>query len=296
MRSRRQTRSDYSNYINGKVSAVLMLLVIGFVVFAYLSSAPKADAESAAPLSVLRKAAVRTSKAVTKVLKRRSKISAGDVYRIKSGTKLSRSRIKKTGGSGRYFRIYKIKKGDAVYKRIAGRSYRENPNIGLSDLRYIKTLYYDFDGNIRSGEIIVNKTIAADIKDIFAELYDTKYQIRKMRLVDDYWESGGSATAADTRSMNDDNTSGFNYRTVAGTSTISTHGYGRAIDVNPFENPWCPGGKLYSNQQASRDYVNRSAAKPHMIFAASDITKIFKKHGFRWLGETATRDYQHFEK
>ena len=109
--------------------------------------------------------------------------------------------------------------------------------------------------------------------------------------------SGNAAgNAADTASMNDDNTSGFNYRMVAGTSTVSMHGYGRAIDVNPFENPWCPGGKLYPNQSRSAEYANRSVRKPHMIFADSEITRIFRKHGFRWLGETGTRDYQHFEK
>ena len=136
--------------------------------------------------------------------------------------------------------------------------------------------------------------------EVFRELYDAKYQIRKMRLVDNYYTDDGSGIEADARSMNDDNTSGFNYRTVIGTNTISMHGYGRAIDVNPFENPWCPGGILHSNQQKSAEYANRGintgVRKPHMIFLDSEITGIFKKHGFRWLGETGTRDYQHFEK
>lgn len=228
------------------------------------------------------------------------KIDRKEVYRIKSGKTLKRKVIKKRGGSRRYFQIYKIKKGDRIYRRINGKSYRENPNIALSDLRYIRTLYYDFDGKIRVGEIIVNKSIADDTKEIFAELYKIRYQINKMRLVDDYWVKGGSGTDADHESMNDDNTSGFNYRVVAGTSRLSTHGYGRAIDVNPFENPWCPGGRLHPNQKASAAYadrgINTGERKPHMIFQDSDITRIFKTHGFRWLGETGTRDYQHFEK
>lgn len=229
-----------------------------------------------------------------------SVISRREVFRIKSGTHLSKKKIKSAGGYRRFFRIYKIRKGGRVYKRINGRSYRENPNIALSDLRYVKTLYYDFDGKVRAGELIVNKSIAVDIKEIFIELYKIKYEIRKMKLIDSYYSKGGSGTDADTKSMNDDNTSAFNYRTIAGTRTISMHGYGRAIDINPFENPWCPGGKLYPNQSRSAAYANRGASsgerKPHMIFRDSEITGIFRKHGFRWLGETDTRDYQHFEK
>lgn len=228
-----------------------------------------------------------------------------EVYRIRPGKKISRKEIKRRGGPDRYFQIYKIKKGDRVYRKIAGRSYNPNGAVKLSDLRYIRTLYYDFKGKIRSGEIIVNRSIAKDTRAVFRGLYKAKYQIRKMRLVDNYFPSNktspavwssAAAEAADTASMNDDNTSGFNYRMVAGTSRISMHGYGRAIDVNPFENPWCPGGRIYPNQRASASYANRSNVRDHMIYADSKITKIFKKHGFRWLGETRTRDYQHFEK
>ena len=230
-------------------------------------------------------------------------VSRREVYRLKSGARVSRKEIRRRGGSKRWFQIYKIKKGDRVYKRIAGRSYKSGGAVKLSDLRYIRVLYCDFRGRVRSGEIIVSLSIADDTRAVFMELYKAKYQIRKMRLVDDYFPSGKTSTwtsaaaeAADTASMNDDNTSGFNYRMVAGTSSVSMHGYGRAIDINPFENPWCPGGTVYYNQKASAAYADRTNVRPHMILAGSNITKTFKKHGFRWLGEAWTRDYQHFEK
>ena len=278
-------------------------------------------------------------------------ITRREVYRIRPGARITRKELKRRGGAGRYFQIYKIREGDRVYKEIAGRSYKPGGAVSLSDLRYIRTLYYDFSGRIRSGEIIVNRSIAEDTRDVFRELYKAKYQIHKMRLIDNYfpsvktssassskagrsdgrsgsggtgkdagksgsvkagtatgrsgngkvkWEpavwSATAAEAADTASMNDDNTSGFNYRMVAGTSSVSMHGYGRAIDVNPFENPWCPGGSVYPNQRQSASYANRGNVRDHMIYADSKITKIFRKHGFRWLGGTWTRDYQHFEK
>ena len=230
-------------------------------------------------------------------------VTRKEVYVLKSGTRVPRKEIRRRGGAGRWFQIYKIGTKSRVYRRIAGRSYRPGGAVPLSDLRYVRVLYFDFRGKTRTGEIIVNKSIASDTISVFRSLYKARYQIRKMRLVDDYFPSvktpswsSVAAEAADTASMNDDNTSGFNYRMVAGTSRVSMHGYGRAIDVNPFENPWCPGGRIYYNQKESASYADRKNVRPHMISAGSDITKIFKEHGFRWLGEAWTRDYQHFEK
>ena len=230
-------------------------------------------------------------------------ITRREVYSIRTGSRVPRKERKRRGGYKRYFQIYKIKKGDRVYKQIAERSYKPGGAVKLSDLRYLRTLYYDFDGKVRAGELIVNQSIAKDTLAVFRELFEIKYQIRKMQLIDNYFPeskkttwSAAASTTADNASMNDDNTSSFNYRTVAGTSNISRHGYGLAIDVNPFENPWCPGGKVYPNQIKSAAYVNRANRRDHMIYADSEITQIFKKHGFRWLGAAWTRDYQHFEK
>ena len=41
--------------------------------------------------------------------------------------------------------------------------------------------------------------------------------------------------------MRADNTSAFNCRYVAGTTRWSQHAYGRAIDLNPVENPYVSG-------------------------------------------------------
>ncbi len=293
-----------------KILNIAVTAVAAVVFFMLSANVCLADAQGTTTggitgLSLLREAAKEFAAAMSKAAEEAvdPPITRREVYRIKPGKKITKKDIKRRGGPGRYFQIYKIREGDRVYKRIAGRSYKPGGAVKLSDLRYIRTLYYDFDGRIRSGEIIVNRSIAKDTRAVFRELYRTKYQIRKMRLIDDYFTSGkttvwsaAAAEKADTASMNDDNTSGFNYRMVAGTSTISMHGYGRAIDVNPFENPWCPGGSIYSNQKSSAAYADRSNRRDHMIFADSGITRIFKKHGFRWLGETGTRDYQHFEK
>ena len=44
-----------------------------------------------------------------------------------------------------HFVANEIAEGDEVYKRIIGKSYQENDNIGLQDLRYLRMLHYNFD-------------------------------------------------------------------------------------------------------------------------------------------------------
>ena len=82
-----------------------------------------------------------------------------------------------------------------------------------------------------TGELIVNRDAAGAIVRVFRQLYKNDYRIRRMRLVDDYG-------ANDFRSIEADNTSAFNCRFVDGTTRWSNHAFGRAIDVNPIENPY----------------------------------------------------------
>ena len=72
-----------------------------------------------------------------------------------------------------------------------------------------------------------------------------------MQLVDAY---GGN----DFRSIEADNTSAFNCRFVDGTTRWSNHAFGRAIDVNPLENPYVTASGTTSHPR-SRKYVNRSS-------------------------------------
>ncbi len=51
----------------------------------------------------------------------------------------------------------------AVKQRMIGNSYpEEGAEIELSELRYLKLLYYDYNGRVRHGEMVCNKAIAAD--------------------------------------------------------------------------------------------------------------------------------------
>lgn len=171
----------------------------------------------------------------------------------------------------------------------------EEPAVSYDDLRYMNVLYYDFNGEIQTGELICNKGIAHDLIEIFYELYLNEYQIESIRLIDEF-------NGDDTASMEADNTSCFNYRVVDGTSSLSKHATGCAIDINPFYNPYIVfdktgNGNDYISPKGSEIYVDRSQNFPYKIDENDLCCKLFKEHGFTWGGDwNSCKDYQHFQK
>ena len=169
------------------------------------------------------------------------------------------------------------------------------PAVSYDDLRYLSVLYYDFNGEVQTGELICNKGIVQDFVEIFYELYQNEYQIEKIRLIDEY-------QGDDTASMADNNTSCFNYRVVDGTSSLSKHALGCAIDINPFYNPYVVfnrngSGETYISPPGSEIYADRSKEFPYKIDENDLCYKLFKEHGFVWGGDwNSCKDYQHFQK
>ena len=165
--------------------------------------------------------------------------------------------------------------------------------VGYDDLRYVHVLHYDFDGNPTEGELICNEYIAQDLVEIFHELYYNEYQIERMVLIDEY-------DGDDTASMEDNNTSCFNYRVVEGSSSLSKHAYGLAIDVNPFYNPYVTyekDGTEKVSPVAALGYAGRSVNFPYKIDEEDLCCRLFKEHGFIWGGNwNSLKDYQHFQK
>lgn len=164
--------------------------------------------------------------------------------------------------------------------------------VSYSDLRYLHILHYDFNGESTEGELICNKAIAADLLDIFYELYYNEYQLEKVRLIDEY-------NGDDTASMEDNNTSCFNYRVVDGTTSLSKHALGLALDINPFYNPYVTyeNGNTRISPAGSEEYANRKADFPYKIDEDDLCYKLFIQHGFTWGGNwNSMKDYQHFQK
>lgn len=185
-----------------------------------------------------------------------------------------------------------IMPGEEIAQRIAGVSYQENDNISMQELRYLRVLHMGFDGQTHIGELLVHESIAEDILEIMAALYENQYPIEKMLLVDEYG-------ADDEVSMQENNTSAFNYREIAGTSRLSQHSLGLAIDINPKFNPYVKekDGELTISPANAEDYVDRTQEFEYKIDENDLCYQLFTAHGFTWGGSwNSVKDYQHFEK
>ena len=181
---------------------------------------------------------------------------------------------------------------DSIKKRITGLSYKEDCTIPYEDLRYVRVLYTNFNGGTSTGELICNQAIARDLVEIFYELYQAEYRIENIRLIDEY-------NADDLLSMEDNNTSCFNYRTVEGSTKLSKHAQGLAIDVNPFFNPYVTydNGKEKVSPAGSEAYADRSKPFAYKIDENDLCYKLFTERGFIWGGHwNSCKDYQHFQK
>ena len=181
---------------------------------------------------------------------------------------------------------------DDIFAKMQGKSYKEDCTVPREDLRYVHVRHMGFDGEVKDGELVVNKAIADDVLAIFEELYKADYPIEKVRLVDEY-------DADDEASMSDNNSSAFNFRFISHTTRISRHGLGMAVDINTRYNPYVKtvDGKLSIEPANGADYVDRSKDFPHKIDHEDLCYKLFKEHGFTWGGDwTHSKDYQHFER
>jgi len=169
---------------------------------------------------------------------------------------------------------------------MTGVSWHRGCPVALRDLRLLTLTHWGFDGEPHAGRLVVHSDVARNVFGAFRALYADRFPIRQMILVDAY-------VASDFRSIEADNTSAFNCRYVEGTRRWSEHAYGRAIDVNPIENPYVSGGR--TSHAASRPYLDRAPHRPGMAFEGGALVRAFDAIGWGWGGRWASaQDYQHF--
>jgi hypothetical protein len=181
-----------------------------------------------------------------------------------------------------------------VKKRMIGKSWHKGCPVPLKELRYLRMSHLDFKGRTSQGEMVVHKDVAEEVVQIFKALYEAGYPVRQMRLVSDF---GGN----DWRSIEADNTSAFNCRKATGSRKWSKHSYGKAIDINPIENPYIArsGRIAHKASQQYRKRVHRvdSYADRAVLLRGDRAVKLFKSYGWKWGGEWRyVKDYQHFSK
>jgi hypothetical protein len=169
---------------------------------------------------------------------------------------------------------------------MVGSSWHTGCPTRIRDLRLVRVTYRGFDERAKHGRLVVHRRWADEILVVFRRLYRQGFPIRRVRLVDRF-------DADDRESMRHDNTSAFNCRYVAGTTTWSQHAFGRAIDINPVENPYVDGSHV--SPRRGRRYLDRSDVRPGMIVRGEVVLRAFRRIGWGWGGDwSSAKDYQHF--
>jgi len=165
-------------------------------------------------------------------------------------------------------------------------SWHRGCPVSWRRLRVIRLTHWGFDRRVHTGRLVVHRDAVRSMVAVMRGLFDRTYPIRRMRFVDAYG-------ADDHRSMAADNTSAFNCRFVAGTSRWSEHAFGRAIYLNPVENPYVDGSHV--SPPNGRPYADRSLRRRGMVHAGDAVVRLFARQGWGWGGSwTGARDYQHF--
>jgi hypothetical protein len=167
-------------------------------------------------------------------------------------------------------------------------SWRAGCPVAPSQLRRLRVTYWGFDGRAHGGTLVVNADAVGDLVRVFSRLYAARFPIRRMRPIDAY-------RGRDEPSLEADNTSAFNcrYAVAPGPRRWSVHAFGRAIDVNPVENPYLEGGRVHP--RSGRAYLNRSKVRRGMAVRSGVLVRAFSAVGWSWGGRwTGSPDYQHF--
>jgi hypothetical protein len=158
--------------------------------------------------------------------------------------------------------------------------------VGKDDLRYLTMSFWGFDNKAHTGEMIVNKSVAGPVTQVFAKLYENRFPLEEMRVT--------TMSELDIPPTGDGNsTAAFVCRPTRGSTTWSAHAYGLAVDLNPFCNPYRKGDLVLPELASS--YLDRNKPRPGMIRAGDVAERAFTAIGWTWGGTwTSPKDLMHF--
>ena len=152
-------------------------------------------------------------------------------------------------------------------------------------LSMIDVCYYSFDGRKHQGQIIVNRELEDDVYDLFNLIEKILFPVGKVVPIVAYqWN--------DHNSMADNNSSSFNFRVIEGTTKLSMHSLGKALDINPVQNP-----VVYPNGVVAPAGAKYLPEDRGTFTADNPIVQEFLRRGWHWGGNfEQPKDYHHFEK
>jgi hypothetical protein len=172
-------------------------------------------------------------------------------------------------------------------RHVLAMNWHRGCPVPVVDLRLAHVSYWNFDGDLRHGPLVLNRKVAHDVLWVFRQLFRARFPIHRIDLsprprpID--WDS--------TRNL----TSSFNCRSATGNpGVLSEHSYGWAVDINPLQNPYVrsDGSVL---RAATKPYRDRSQHRPGMIHPGDVVVRSFARIGWGWGGDWHTlKDYMHF--
>lgn len=159
------------------------------------------------------------------------------------------------------------------------------PDHILSTITLVNVDYISIDKQIHRGQILVHRDLSRDVEEFFQVLIASNFIVEKVIPIVKYnWD--------DNLSMEDNNSSGFNYRKVEGQKKLSKHSYGKAIDINPKWNP-----VYYSNGKISPSGASRDTTRNGVFLSESKGVQFLKSRGWKWGGDwSSLKDWHHFQK
>ena len=172
---------------------------------------------------------------------------------------------------------------------MIGVVWRKGCPVGLDDLRRITFKHRSFDGSIATGSVVVNAGVTVDVQRVLHDLFDARFPIASAIPIEAF---GGD----DDRSTKANNSSAFNCRAVTGGKKFSEHAWGRAIDINPVQNPYVRSNGRVLDPRA-KPFVRRSSLSESSgaITADGSVVSAFRRVGWAWGGTLrSAKDYQHF--
>ena len=175
-----------------------------------------------------------------------------------------------------------------VREQMKGVSWHSGCPVPIRNLRLVTFTHWNFGGVVRTGRLVIHKYQARGILTVMRRLYRARFPMRRVKMIDAY-------DGSDDKSMAANNTSAFNCRFVAGSNPPrwSQHAYGRAIDVNPVQNPYVSGSHV--SPPGAAKYADRSLRHPGMIHGGDVAVRAFASIGWEWGGYwSGPKDYQHF--
>ncbi len=88
---------------------------------------------------------------------------------------------------GIYFTASPILEGDEIYTQITDMVPGDAGSVTCDQLRYLKMPYYQQNGEIHVGEMVVTSELSQKVLDAFLDFFEKKHRFSSMDLKDNLW-------------------------------------------------------------------------------------------------------------